>query len=99
MYLAFLLQIKYIQQLHVYIAMTINTGSSIYGYFSCQRLYVFTCNTWIQSKTNALFLTVLSLFRTAYQQGKAVKALDAADLLSRGMILGGKKPGIKDSPR
>lgn len=45
MYLAFLLQIKYIQQLHVYIAMTINTGSSIYGYFSCQRLYVFTCNT------------------------------------------------------
>jgi len=35
MYLAFLLQIKYIQQLHVYIAMTINTGSSIYGNFSC----------------------------------------------------------------
>jgi len=44
-------------------------------------------------------LTVLSLFRTACQQGKAVKALDAADLLSRGMILGEKKPGIKDSPR
>lgn len=57
------------------------------------------CSHWIQSKTNALFLTVLSLFRTACQQGKAVKALDAADLLSRGTVFREKKPGISDSPR